>query len=213
MTTCTHTDNWLVSLLWHFIESGGAAATLSPLRELVRDHGAFEHAAPQLHDALHGFLAENNSDCPTIKPERRTTMTAEPKATTQDVAMNTYVVLFAEDIPHYGLHEIEAPNDEDALKAALQLHKTTDHLLDDANWDGGVCSRIVYLRRPDASEVICDHPLDSYTLLDKDEVRQLLAASKPMLAALEACALREDIMDSDLGPVITAAIASARGQQ
>jgi hypothetical protein len=56
--------------------------------------------------------------------------------------MKTYSVLYAEDVPHYGFHDIEAENDQAAIEAAIALHKRGGVSLSEAHWDSSVCARI-----------------------------------------------------------------------
>jgi hypothetical protein len=78
--------------------------------------------------------------------------------------MKTYTVLYAEDVPLYGLHAIEAENDQAALEAAIALHKRGDVSFNEAAWDSTVCARIVHIEDPDGTILERDKPLDDYVL-------------------------------------------------
>jgi hypothetical protein len=73
--------------------------------------------------------------------------------------MKTYTVLYAEDVPHYGSHDIEAENDQAAIEAAVALHARGDVSLNEAAWDSTVCARIVHIEDPDGNIIEKDKPL------------------------------------------------------
>jgi len=54
--------------------------------------------------------------------------------------MKTYTVLYAEEVPHYGAHEIQAENDDAAIEAAIALHERGSVTFDDAQWSSSVCA-------------------------------------------------------------------------
>jgi hypothetical protein len=99
--------------------------------------------------------------------------------------MKTYSVLFAEDVPHYGVAEIEAEDDAAALDAAkaYDLSEVTT----DAVWENSVCKRIVYIEDEDGNTMFHDVALDNHFL-------GLEGERAGMLEALELC---EDVL-SDL---------------
>jgi hypothetical protein len=99
--------------------------------------------------------------------------------------MKTYSVLFAEDVPHYGVAEIEAEDDTAALDAAkaFDLSEVTN----DPEWNNSVCKRIVYIEDPEGNTMFHDVPLDDHFLGIEGERAE-------MLEALELC---EDVL-SDL---------------
>jgi hypothetical protein len=99
--------------------------------------------------------------------------------------MKTYTVLYAEDVPHYGSHDIEAENDQAAIKAAIALHERGDISLNEAAWDSTVCARIVHIEDPDGRMIAADKPLDDYSLRgggDADRLR--CEAAEEMLDVL-----------------------------
>jgi hypothetical protein len=76
--------------------------------------------------------------------------------------MKTYTVLYAEDVPHYGAHDIKAENDQAAIAAAAALHQIGGVSLTEANWRGAFCARIVHIADPDGNLIEVDRPLDDY---------------------------------------------------
>jgi hypothetical protein len=107
--------------------------------------------------------------------------------------MKTFSVLFAEDVPHYGVVEIKARNARAALKAA-QAYNLSE-VTTDAEWENSVCKRVVYIEDPDGNTVHYDVPLDDYVLRHGGEAeRRLCDAAAEMLRVLELC---EDML-SDL---------------
>jgi hypothetical protein len=104
--------------------------------------------------------------------------------------MNTYSILFAEDVPHYGVVHLEADNDTAALEAA-RAYDLTD-ITNDAEWENSVCKRIVHIEDPNGKTVFYDVPLDDYVLRSGGErERRLCDAASAMLDALRLC---EDVL-------------------
>jgi len=100
--------------------------------------------------------------------------------------MKTYTVLYAQDVPHYGFHNIEAENDQAAIEAAIALHERGDLSLTEAAWDSTVCARIVHIEDPDGNILEKDKPLDEYFLRGGGEADRLLCdAAEDMLGALQ----------------------------
>lgn len=133
--------------------------------------------------------------------------------------LRTYSVLFAEDVPHYGVAEIEAKDDAAAIEAAKAYDLT--EVTTDAEWENSVSKRIVHIEGPDGKMIAYDVPLDDYSLRSGGEKDRLLCdAAAEMLEALELC---EDVL-SDLSrlddgtPSVSAlnmaraAIAKAKGE-
>jgi len=132
--------------------------------------------------------------------------------------MKTYSVLFAEDVPHYGVAQIEAEDDAAALEAAKAYD--ISEVTNDPEWENSVSKRIVHIEDPEGHTVAYDVPLDGYSLRsggDKD--RLLCDAAADMLEALELC---EDVLSElarldDGTPSVSArnmaraAIAKAKG--
>jgi hypothetical protein len=97
--------------------------------------------------------------------------------------MNTYSILFAEDVPHYGVVHLEAENDAAALEAA-KAYDLSD-ITNDAEWENSVCKRIVHIEDPNGKTVSYDVPLDDYVLRSGGERERLLCdAASAMLDAL-----------------------------
>lgn len=97
--------------------------------------------------------------------------------------MKTYSVLFAEDVPHYGVAEIEADNDAAALEAAkaYDLSEVTT----DAEWENSACRRIVWIEDQDGITIAEDISLDDWFLRRGGEKElQLCDAAPELLAAL-----------------------------
>ena len=76
--------------------------------------------------------------------------------------MNTYSILFAQDVPHYGTTEIEAADDAAAIAAAKLLDPA--EYTYDPHWDDPVCRRIVHIEAPDGRIVAQDLSLDEFFL-------------------------------------------------
>ena len=132
--------------------------------------------------------------------------------------MKTYTVLFAEDVPHYGVAEIKAQNHRAALEAAkaYDLSEVTT----DPSWENAACKRIVHIIDAKGKVVFEDASLDDCFLRyggEKD--RALCDAAPAMLEALELCEhVLSDLSRLDDGtPSISAlnmtreAIAKAKG--
>lgn len=101
--------------------------------------------------------------------------------------MKTYSVLYAEDVPHYGTHEIEAENDEAAIEAAIAYHEAGSATVDDPSWNSSVCARIVNIQGPDGDIIDEDRPLDAYFIRAGGEPDRILCdAAEELLQSLEA---------------------------
>ena len=98
--------------------------------------------------------------------------------------MKTYTVLYAEDVPHYGSHDIKAKNDQAAIEAAIDAAR---------DWDGSFCARIVHIEDPDGNIIEQDRPLDDYFLPSGGESdRRLCDSAKELLEALETLMEKAD---------------------
>jgi hypothetical protein len=121
--------------------------------------------------------------------------------------MKTYSVLFAEDVPHYGVAEIKAKDDA----AALELAKAYDlsQVTNDGQWGNSACKRIVNIEDSEGNIVIEDIALDDCFLRYGGEKERVLCDAAPqLLKALEMCerAILEatDIMHYEDGLPVTA---------
>ncbi len=124
--------------------------------------------------------------------------------------MNTYSVLYAEDVPHYGTAEIEAENDAEAIAKA----KTGPFETDDPDWNNTVCRRIVHIEDPEGKLIAVDVPLDDYMLSRAaEDLRLKIGATGEMLLVLERAAkyFRDHVTeDHPLALEIDAVILNAR---
>ena len=83
--------------------------------------------------------------------------------------MKTYTALFAQDVPHYGMVEIAATSDEDAL-AKAHIHWECVQRgeepwpLDEAQHDSAVLDRIVEINDETGRQIAADIRLDTYHL-------------------------------------------------
>jgi hypothetical protein len=121
--------------------------------------------------------------------------------------MKTYSVLFAENVPHYGVGQIEAEDDAAALEAAkaYDLFRVTT----DGQWGNSACKRIVHIEDSEGNTIAEDIALDTCFLrYGGDTERALCDAAPQLLKALEKCeqAIQEatDIMHYEDGLPVTA---------
>jgi hypothetical protein len=99
--------------------------------------------------------------------------------------MKTYKVLFAENVPHYGVAEISAESDASALDAAAAYN--ISEVTNDGEWANSSCKRIVWMQDPDGNTVVEDSSLDDHFLrYGGEEERFLCDAAPQLLKALEA---------------------------
>jgi hypothetical protein len=105
--------------------------------------------------------------------------------------MKTYTVLYAEDVPHYALGEIEARGPKDAIAKARKLDTDTFTAYD-PDWSGAVCRRIVSIEDPKGNIVAEAISLDNYVLHHADTDKRLkLDAVEEMFDALCAQEMAE----------------------
>ena len=124
--------------------------------------------------------------------------------------MKTYSVLFAEDVPHYGLVDIKAEDNAAALRAAIAYDLTQVTTGPDHKF--GVCQRIVHIEDEEGNIIAEDIPLDDCFLRAGGEPFRLLCDSAPgMLEALRRA--RDYLFDRgiDVPEYVTEAIARAEG--
>jgi hypothetical protein len=93
--------------------------------------------------------------------------------------MKTYRVLFAEDVPHYGVAEITADSDAAVLDAA-KAYKISE-VTNDAEWENSSCKRIVWIEDPDGNTVAEGVALDDCHLRYGGEKERLLCDAAPRL--------------------------------
>jgi hypothetical protein len=106
--------------------------------------------------------------------------------------MKTYTALFAQDVPHYGLVEITATGDEDALAKAHTHWERAQRgeepwPLDEAQHDSAVLDRIVEINDETGRQVAADVRLDTYflTIAPTNLSAKLIENASPMHAVLE----------------------------
>ena len=103
--------------------------------------------------------------------------------------MKTYIVLYAEDVPHYGTAEIEAENDAEAIvKASAITDEDLGNTAIDPDHCSSVCKRIVHIQDEHGNDVAHDLSLDAYTLIHGEDKRRLCEAGPALLKALETIA-------------------------
>lgn len=93
--------------------------------------------------------------------------------------MKTYSVLFAEDVPHYGVAEIEAEDDTAALERAkaYDLSQVTT----DGEWSNSACRRIVTIEDSEGNIIVDDIALDNCFLRYGGEKERALCDAAPAL--------------------------------
>ena len=111
--------------------------------------------------------------------------------------MKTYTVIYAEDVPHYAMGEIEARSPKAAIAKARKLDTDTFGAYD-ADWNNAVCRRIVSIQDEAGNDVARDMPLDNYRLEHlTDEDATIKHHARELLDALErAHALLDRISDT-----------------
>jgi hypothetical protein len=88
--------------------------------------------------------------------------------------MPKYEVLFAQDVPHYGIEEIEAQNDEDAIVQAKAYWRSIERgenpwPLTEPDYESAILSRIVQITDHEGRQVAADIGLDNYRLVNTGE--------------------------------------------
>ena len=101
--------------------------------------------------------------------------------------MKTYTILYAEEVPHYGLVDIEAPDDDAAIEIAKQ--RSVGSVAIDPDYENAVLKRIVHIEDEAGNIVAHDIALDNCFLRygGKAEER-LLDIASTLLEALHAIA-------------------------
>ena len=99
--------------------------------------------------------------------------------------MKTYTVIYAEDVPHYAMGEIEARGSKAAIAKARKLDANTFGAYE-ADWDNPVCRRIVSIEDEAGNDVARDLPLDNYRIEHlTDEDTTIRHHARELLDALE----------------------------
>jgi hypothetical protein len=125
--------------------------------------------------------------------------------------MKTYSILYAEEVPHYTAHEIQAKNDAEAIELARAFDWFGPP--SDPDHHSAVLRRIVYIEDDAASEIVDENiPLDNWFLREGDEKRQALYdAAADMLEALRLCEqVLSDLARTDDGTPSVSALHMAR---
>jgi len=117
--------------------------------------------------------------------------------------MKTYTVLYAEDVSHYGVTQIPAENDAEAIANAKAISEDDlGNVAVDPDHGSTVCKRIVHILGPDGNDIAADIPLDGFTLIHGEDKRRIYEAAPAFLKALETIAAiplwGEPIADADL---------------
>ncbi len=132
--------------------------------------------------------------------------------------MKKYSVLYAEDVPHYGVLDIEAPNNATAIEKARAT--SLNGITLDPDYENSVSKRIIHIEGPDGDLIATDVALDGTFLRYGGEAeRKLCDAAPAMLEALKLCeeVLRYFARTDDGTPSISAlhmardAISAAEG--
>lgn len=130
--------------------------------------------------------------------------------------MARYEILYAEDVPHYCVVEIEADSPADALRSAKEYDY--GDAAADPDWSNPVCKRIVSIHDEAGNTVAEDVSLDGCFLrYGGDTEERICDAAAVMLATLRSAL---EWMDTGYGPGtrdrmrndISAAIAKAEGR-
>jgi len=100
--------------------------------------------------------------------------------------MKTYSILYAQEVPHYTAHEIQAENDAQAVELAKAFDWSA--LPSDPDYSSAVLRRIVYIEDAAASEIVDEGiALDDWRLSESRQKHALHDAVLDMLEALRLC--------------------------
>ena len=91
--------------------------------------------------------------------------------------MKTYQVLYAEDVPHYGVQYIEAPDDASAITLAMK--ETVGSIAIDADYTNSDCKRIVHIEDDAGNTIATDIALDNTFLRYGGEPERKLCDAAP----------------------------------
>jgi hypothetical protein len=105
----------------------------------------------------------------------------------KEINMKKYSILYAEDVPHYGVLDITAPNDEAAVSLAKSHDPTT--IAHDADFENAACKRIVHIQDDADNLIATDIALDQTFLRYGGDSERLLCDLAPdYLATLQKIA-------------------------
>jgi hypothetical protein len=108
--------------------------------------------------------------------------------------MKNYSILYAQDFAHYGYVELEAKNDQAAIRAAQKPELTDNIYFSETDWDNGFLKRIVHIVNPDGETIAENIALDQYHVRHGGDADQRLCdAAVAMLTALVA----QDMAEAD----------------
>ena len=93
--------------------------------------------------------------------------------------MKSYTVIYAEDVPHYGVADIKAASDTEAL-AAARASDFADVVLE-PEWGNALCRRIVEIADEDSNVIADDIALDGCFVRYGGEPDRLLCDMAPEL--------------------------------
>lgn len=137
--------------------------------------------------------------------------------------MNTYTVLYAEDVSHYGAREIDAANDVIALTRAMDITpEAMSQYTDDPDHDNPRRRRIVHIEGPDGTiaEGIYLDPDDRLGVFAAELAKALASAITAMNAvpSFDTGIPNPDhpkrtLSSYQLLPGLEAVLKTARGQQ
>jgi hypothetical protein len=110
--------------------------------------------------------------------------------------MKTYVVLYAEDVPHYAQGEIEARGPNEAIAKARKVDTDTFTSFE-PDWSNAVCRRIVNITDAKGKTIAEDIRLDDYSLEHgtDDEIRIRDNANEILVAFERAFEIIDGIAD------------------
>ena len=99
--------------------------------------------------------------------------------------MKTYVLIIAEEVPAYGMAEIQAADDAEAIAAAKAYDRDT--VIFEPDWENSVCRRIVAVEDENRNIIAEQIPLDDFFLCHGREPKRLLCeAARQLATALDA---------------------------
>ncbi len=101
--------------------------------------------------------------------------------------MKTYTVLYAEEVPHYGVDTIEAADDAKAI--SLAKSRPLAGITIDPDYENAICKRIVHIEDAAGNIIAADIALDScFIRYGGDPERALCDLAADLLVALQTIA-------------------------